>query len=290
MYPVAGNWWFFTIIARNQYALKQLFYIKNTDAGEIVQPVLSLEIGKSHFSFAITDKSGDELYTLAYYSAGETDSEELAGVFAEHPELNRTFYSVQVCYDYSKHALVPNRHFSDSDSTAILDTMHGKNGQSAIFSEPVHEWQLYNVYAVPQNVQGWISKKFPAAVYRHHFTLGMKTMPYGPSDRLLVNIHTDEFSYVAIKDYKLLIAQTHSYASPEDICYYLLKTCHEFSLSQEEVQLTVTGLIEKDSQLYREMYQFFVNVEFREPGWHLPAAGYPAHYFTTLNDIARCAS
>jgi hypothetical protein len=118
-------------------------------------------------------------------------------------------------------------------------------------------------------------------------------MPAGQQDRLLVNIHTDEFSFIAIKENKLLIAQTHLYASPEDICYYLLKTCHQFSLSQEQVLVSVSGLIEKESQLYRELYQFFIHVAFREPGWTLPATGehdYPAHFFTTLNDLARCAS
>lgn len=273
--------------------MKQLFYIKNSSGDETVEPVLSLGLGERHVSFAITDKTGDKLYSLAYYSTEETDSEILSTFFSDHKELNRSFYSVQVCYDFAKSTLVPNRHFNTTISDTVLDTVCGKAGPSVVISEAINEWQLYNVYAVPKDVSEWVNRKFPGAVCRHHFTLGIRAMPAGSSDRLLVNIHSDEFSYVAIKNNKLLIAQTHAYASPEDICYYLLKTCHQFSLSQEEVQLTVSGLIEKESQLYREMYQFFVNVEFREPAWDTTATGtneYPAHFFTSLNDLARCAS
>jgi hypothetical protein len=273
--------------------VKRLFHIKNDSAGETSQAVLSLGIGERHVSFAITDKTGTELHSLAYYRAEEIDSECLSGVFLDNSELNRSFYVVQVSYDHSKNVLIPTQHFDAHVSKTILDSMHGKNGQSAVISEAVNEWQLYNVYAVPKEVQDWLGSKFPSAIYRHHFTLGIKTMPAGSSDRLLINIHTDEFSFIAIKDNKLMIAQTHLYESPEDICYYLLKTCHQFSISQEKVEVSVSGLVEKESQLYRELYQFFVHVEFRLPTWQLPeTAGNECapHFFTTLNDLARCAS
>ena len=284
---------FFPIIARNQPTLKRLFYIKNEGADPIPQAVLSLGIGERHISFAITDKTGTELHSLAYCKTETTDSETLSELFSDHSELNRLFYVVQVSYDHSKNVLIPTQHFDAHVSKTILDSMHGMNGQSFVISEAVNEWQLYNVYAVPKEVQEWLGRKFPAAIYRHHFTLGIKTMPPGSSDRLLVNIHTDEFSFIAIKDNKLMIAQTHLYESPEDICYYLLKTCHQFSLSQEKVELSVSGLIEKESQLYRELYQFFVNVEFRLPTWQIPPTAdneCAPHFFTTLNDLARCAS
>ena len=255
--------------------------------------MLSISIGDRHFSFAITDKTGDELYCLAYYTADEITSDLLTETISEHPELNVTFFEVQVCYDHSRSLLVPLQYYYIEGSKVLLNTMYGLNGKSPVIADAINEWQLFNVYTVPDSIQEWINRKYAACKFRHHFTLAIKMMPSGSDDRLLINIRTDEFSFIAIKNNKLLIAQTHLYSSPEDICYFLLKTCHQFSLSQEQVQLTVSGLIEKESQLYREMYQFFVHVEFREPTWKMPATedqGYPAHYFTSLNDLARCAS
>jgi hypothetical protein len=72
-----------------------------------------------------------------------------------------------------------------------------------------------------------------------------------------------------------------------------LKACNQFSLSREEIQLFISGLIEKESQLFRELYLNFLNIQFREPTWRLAGNGdkeYPSHFFTSLNDLARCAS
>lgn len=218
----------------------------------------------------------------------------LSAVFTAHPELHYSFKEVRICYDHARSAFIPIEHFDNANAKALLDIMHGSDGRSEVISEMVNEWQLYNVYAVPVDVQEWITRRFPSAKCRHHFTLGVKTLNGDIPDRLLIDIHTDEFSFIATKEDKLLIAQTHEYSSPEDILYYLLKTCHQFSLSQEKVQLQVSGLIEKESQLYREMAQFFINVDFREPAWEVPLTNgesdHPAHFFTTLNDLARCAS
>jgi hypothetical protein len=273
--------------------LKQLFYIKGRTSVELVQPVLSLEVGEHHFSFSITDDDAAQLHYLAYYSADEIDVEALSFIFSEHTELFRSFHSVQVCFDHSRNALVPIRYYKQEALQPMLDLLHGRDGQSAVISENVSEWQLYNVYTVPKEVQEWISRKYPSAVCHHHFTLSIRKLSPGPADRILVDIRHADFSYIAIKDNKLVVAQTLPYSSPEDVSYQLLRTCHQFSLSQQEVLLQVSGLVEKESQLFREMYQLFVNVEFRDTSWAAPDDGehqLPAHFFTTLNDLARCAS
>lgn len=273
--------------------MKRLFYINKESNNDTGPKLLSISIGDRHFSFAITDKTGGELYSLSYYTADEITNDLLTETISEHPELNSTFFEVQVCYDHSRSLLVPLQYYYIEGSKVLLNTVYGLNSRAPVIADAINERQLFNVYTLPNDIQECMNRKYPGCKSRHHFTLAIKMMPAGSDDRLLINIRTDEFSFIAMKDNKLLIAQTHVYSSPEDICYYLLKTCHQFSLSQEQVQLSVSGLIEKESQLYRELYQFFVNVEFRNPTWNMPVTEdheYPAHFFTTLNDLARCAS
>jgi hypothetical protein len=274
--------------------LKQLFYIQTDNAKEATHQILCIRVGDRHCSFAITDKQGTDLYSLAYYTAGEIDNNSLSEIFSGHAELNKSFSDVLVSYDYTKSVLVPTEYYDTDDAKTVLNTMYGVNGQSSSFnSEAVNKWQLYNVYAVPKDVHDSIIRKFPNAKYSHYYTLESKVMPAGFADCLLIDIHMDEFSVIAIKENKLLIAQMYSYSTPADVLYYLLKICEQFSLSQERVQLAISGLIEKESQLFNELYQYFLLVEFRVPAWKVPATegyGYPAHFFTSLNDLARCAS
>jgi len=108
-------------------------------------------------------------------------------------------------------------------------------------------------------------------------------------ESLVVDFRTNDFTVLASKGSLLLLTQTFAYSTPEDVLYYLLNTCRQFNLSQQELQLQLSGLIDKRSSLYNELYQYFIHIDFREAGWNLKNE-YPAHFFTSLNDLATCAS
>jgi Protein of unknown function (DUF3822) len=269
--------------------LKQLFHITESKA-ENLQPVLSIRLGETHASFAITNKQGNELYELAYCTEENWNEKTLMDFFEEYPSLNNSFYQVFVAYDFSQSILAPVVFYKPEESQALLNSMFGMLPGSHVISERIAEWQLYNTYAVAAEVQGWINKKFPAAQFWHQYSLAVKNIPVaGDAGNLLIDIRTDNFAIVGTKNSRLLIAQSFSYSTPEDVLYYLLKICHEFSLSQKEVKVHLSGLIDKDSALYKEFYQYFINVEFREAGWKTES-DYPNHFFTSLNDLAKCAS
>jgi hypothetical protein len=49
-------------------------------------------------------------------------------------------------------------------------------------------------------------------------------------------------------------------------------------------------MIDQQSALYKELYQYFLHIEFRNASWTIPADEYPAHFFTSLNELAQCVS
>ncbi|MFI5133891.1 MAG: DUF3822 family protein [Chitinophagales bacterium] len=272
--------------------MKQLFQISTTTPAEPGQQVLAFRIGEKHCSFAITDLSGTKLYQLAYYSADRMDEGSLMNLFVAHPELNNSFHKVLVSYDYPQAVLTPLQHYKYEDAQLLLKTMHGVNGKTAIASEPIVEWQIYNVYAVPEKVYEWLNKKFPVGKYWHNYTLAVKNITgTDTAGGLWIDFRKDDFTLIAAKENKLLLAQTFLYSTPVDVIYYLLKICQQFSLSQQEVKLAVSGLIDKESALYKELYQYFLNTEFNDANWNISGnTEYPAHFFKSLNDLSQCAS
>jgi hypothetical protein len=171
--------------------------------------------------------------------------------------------------------------------------MYGVNGRHAVINEAVPNWQLYNVYAIPAYLQEWIGRYFPKAIYQHNYSIGIKQLQTSDFDgNALLDFRMNDFSILLNRANKLLLAQTFPYSNPADVLFYLIKSCKEFSLTQESVQLSVSGLIEKESNLYRELVHYFINIQFREPGWTItsPDQEYPPHFFTSLNDLAQCES
>ena len=102
---------------------------------------------------------------------------------------------------------------------------------------------------------------------------------------------TQQFRVLVKKDHQVHLAQTYSYKSPLDVVYFLLKICYEFKLDQSSVFVILSGLIEKDSAMYRELHSYFVNLHFAEAtSYELPQNELPHHYFTSLYNLAACAS
>lgn len=269
--------------------MKQLFHIVNKSA-DGNQQILSLEIGEKYAAFAVTDKTGDYLYELAYCSVKEMSENSLVEFFSAYSCLQQSFYQVKIAYDFSQSVLTASTVYQSGESGILLKTMFGATTGMNILSELIPEWQLYNTYSVPVEVQQWVSNKFPAASYRHQYSLAIKNAGAASGNgRLVADFRTVDFTLLAIKDSRLLLAQTFEYTTPEDVVFYLLKTCQQFLFSQKEAQLQLSGLIDKQSSLYKELYQYFINLEFREASWNT-GSEYPLHFFTSLNHLARCAS
>jgi hypothetical protein len=278
------------IIARRQNKiLKQLFHIEQNKplSG---QAVLSFRLGERHCCFAITDKTGSELYELAYCSTVNWNEKELAGLLSVYPSLQGSFYETQLAYDFPQAVLVPSSG-SGAEQTAQL-VNDGNHAGAHIITEQVPGWQINAVYAVPNDIQQWFSQRFPTAKYRHQYSLGIKTIQSsGDAGCLLVDFREDEFSVIAARSGSILLARCFEYSTPDDVLYYLLKLCRQFQLSQQELQLSISGLIDRQSSLFKELYQYFIHTGFRDASWSRDnRAEFPAHFFTSLNDLAQCAS
>jgi Protein of unknown function (DUF3822) len=268
--------------------LKQLFTIEN-NSGTAVQPVLSLRLGNHHLGYSITSPGGEVLYSLAYYRTEHTDAAALEELMALTPVLKENFYSVQVAWDFTGNALLSSADHQPEESGTMLRALFGSHGEEAVITENITDWQMYNVYAVPASLLQKVQLLYPAAQSRHQISLSIKQVIAATEEgNMYVDFRPDDFTVLLVKSSRLLLAQTYTYSTPEDVVYYLLKICAQLGLSQQELQLQVSGLIDSDSALYKELYQYFLNIEFRESGWQ--GNEYPAHFFTTLNDLARCAS
>lgn len=272
--------------------LKKLFHIAAIVPGQQGQQVLAIHLGKKHCCFAITDNSGRRLYQLEYYTCDEVNENFLNNLITVHPELEQSFQKVLISYDHPQSVLMPLQYHQDKDDAILINLIHGSGKKTITLNEEISGWQLRNIYSVPKETTDWLNHKFPDAVYWHNYTSGIRNIKDADdSGSIWIDFRTEDFSLIAAKDNKLLLAQSFCYSAPDDVIYYLLKTCREFSLSPLETKIILSGLVEERSVLYKEMYQYFLNIEFRVADWTMNGDNeYPAHFFTSLNDLAKCAS
>jgi hypothetical protein len=277
--------------------LKQIYNIEKEGNGYEGEQVLSLRIGEKHLGFAISsgrlEQASNELLRLVWYAGEQTWNHELEELYAAHPELRGNFSKILVAYDHPQSVLVPPAAYSGNDSL-LLEMMYGVNGSHSIIAQDIPGWQLKNIFAVPGLVKEWVTRHFPDGHIYHNYSIGVRLIDNTAMEgSLLIDFRNNDFVVLASKGNRLLMAQTFSYTTFDDVLYYLVKVCTEFGFAQQQVKIAVTGLIEKESNLYRELVQYFLNIRFREPSWLLPVKeedNYPSHFFTSLNDLALCES
>lgn len=274
--------------------MKQVYNIVSTKVAEPANQVLSIRIGERHFGFATSSANAGELFTLNWYSDIDMNENTLNDIYWKHPELREKYQHVFICYDYAGSVMIPLHQFRHDDARLMLQTMFGIGGRDAVVNEPVSGWQMYNVYAVPREVYDWVNEHYSTSNYWHTYTIGIKNAVITDFEgSIAADFRTDDFSMVVTRGSKLLLTQTFPYSTPADFIYYLLLVCRQFSFSQQTVRLYLSGLIDKESSLYKELYQYFLHIRFRDTEWKTPVSDehrYPNHFFTSLNDLARCVS
>ncbi len=256
------------------------------------EEILVLKVGSRYCCFAVTSKEGSQLYELAYYEAVEISDTILNQLLILHPELNQPFLKVIIGYDFSPAVILPGSYLNPEKTFTLLNSMYGTDKKSVAVTDPVLPGSEFSVYAVPYEVQGWFKSEYPDAKYFHISLPGILSIPNDNiNGTIRVDFSTGHFILTVSNEGRLLLAHTVSYSTPDDVIYYLLKACRQFSISVLDVQLVISGLIEKQSALFHELYQYFINIDFKNAGWSFPGENpYPLHFFTVLNEMQQCES
>lgn len=272
--------------------MKQLFHIKSDSPVETDQGVLLLEAGERYCCFGVLNKSTQELTEYAYYIAHKPEEELIPEIFAEHGSLSDAFKQCVVNYSNAECILVPETHYKPEDEQLYLGIMYGINDTSIVKSSHLHRWKLYSVFRIPQYLHNFLNHKIGEGRSWHNYSVQLKNITEKEDDALLVDFRTDEISVIVLKNNILRLAQTFTYSVPADVLYYLLKICRQFSLSQHEVKVELSGLIEKDSAIYRELYKYFLHLNLAlipgEIKLDTAFSEFPAHYFSSICKLATC--
>ena len=275
--------------------MKAVFKIGSSEELNPSQAVLLMEVGETHCCFAIVDFANQMMVQLGYYTVEQNDNENILNAVVEvHPELKQSFRQTLVSYYLPESILIPSKFYKHEETQAMLATVF-EPAQNTVVSESMNDWQIYNTYQVPATIHEFLSRRYSTGNFWHTHSITLKNgIKKNEGGELMIDFKIDTFSVVAVKDNSLLLAQIYSYARAEDVLYWLLKICRQFSISQNEVQVTLSGLIDKQSAVFKELYQYFLHIEFASIENDIQLSGdfeeYPVHFFSSLYKLASCAS
>lgn len=249
--------------------------------------VLAMQVTAQHFRYCIYNPADKKLLQLKHFSFKQISSGELDNIVEKNPVLHRSFDKICCGLDFGFSTLLPSE-TGHVDATPLM-YLENADQQDHVISETIPGLEITNIYAVPPVILTWMVQHFPSSAYLHHHTAGIKMVnEFTETGLLRVDIQPNRFTVIAFKAAQLLLARSYSYAVPADVAFYLLKIGEQFQFSQEKVFVQLSGLVNTGSKLYRELYDYFLNISLKAADWTDEITGLPAHYFTSLNELTLC--
>ena len=254
---------------------------------------LLIEISQHGISYIVIDNGNEcvALHSHHFTTSTEKAANELKQLASNENILQENFKSTAVVYAHPQSVMVPSDLLQDTQKKQMLELVHGDVSDAFIRTDFLFRQYTHNIYPVPRQVDAMVSYLFSSPVSTHLYSL-LPDMYPGSGNHLHCIFSPSSFTAMLVKEGTLQAIQTFSFKTPEDVAYHLLQLCEAFETDVNEIILHLNGMIDKTSNLYAELYKFFLYLEFAS----LPDTftypeelkNYPSHYFSHLFVAATC--
>ena len=255
------------------------------------QTNLICEISCSSFSYFFENEIEKKIYGLYVFHFNENEDipGQLKEIFQQQPLLGKNFKKIFISFSHPESALLPEELYTPGGNEILLDKLFGDLHEGIVLTDLIANKKIYNIYRLPYKVHKTLTGQFPLATINHQYSL-LINKQFLSADLIKIIFYENTFVTTVIKGGDLQIIQTYLYQSAANVVYQLKNICTQFSL--QNVALHISGIIELNADLDKEIKHYFKNIQYDE----LPEAyefsaslkEIPAHYFSHLFSLALC--
>jgi hypothetical protein len=267
----------------------------NVDFLNLQDNHLSIQLSLDGFSFCINNQISGKFGYIAVYkfplqSISPYKHLEYVEEVFKQDELLQLKYSKVTVYHFNKLITqVPAPLFNKNKLADYLKYSIKVLENDFIAYDKIENSDIINVYIPFVNINNFLLDKYGGFIYKHASTplieKLLQTYKNLEGANYFVNVTNGTFELVVLKNKNLEFYNCFSFTTKEDFIYYILFTVEQLSSNPEELQLTLLGDIEKESELYTILYQYIRNITFYSPvNSRSEFEGISPHsYFTFLN-------
>ena len=257
---------------------------------------LFVQAGKQGISFIKLDTginafTSVQVYHFAKYLTNSSIAEEINTLLSAGDLLQQQFKKIYVTWCFDENILVPHEYFDAANTDEMLELIYGDLTPGAIKNELVTTHNLHSVYKIPAAVKDVFNNWLPFSIQSHQNSL-LIDFDKRQNDLLYCIFYHSQLTVLLRKNGQLQAMQNFEFNTPEDAVYCLLNVCQSFETDAATTALTVSGMIDADSNLYNELHKYFLTIAFAglsdNFNYTEEIKNYPAHYFSHLFTTASC--
>lgn len=283
--------------------MKKVFDLIPKTGNDINTLHVLAEIGWYGVTFAWFKKDPLFLEGILSYNFKENIlPEEIASnienIFEKESIFDVANASASIYYNFKESLLVPNEFYKDEHSSSQLNTVFGIIDESFAKTDSIqmsnsmgHEGIVYNIYRVPDVIRSVFTQKFSETAESHSSS---SQVQYKGDSKIQCIIFHNLIKVILFSRDQFQMIQQFNYNSPDDVVYHLMNICVQHEISPNDISLVLSGMIDAQSNLYNELYKYFLKINFESAEKHMSLpphiSEFPDHFFTHITALAKCAS
>lgn len=256
---------------------------------------LVCELGTEGISCAVKSEEKNSFVGMANYHFDISRPQvgfsiALQILFHQKEWLSQRFKKASIFYSVAESVLIPFSLYDSTKNNEVLNLVHGDlQNSSTVLADVITEQEIYNVFRVPTAVYNAIQSQFPNITSSHQYSALLK-QKMSDKNKLSVIFYSQKMVVSLFKNGKFHLFNCFNYRTPEDVSYTLLNICQQFETP--DIDLEISGLLEKDSGLFQEVYKYFTNITFASLSpdciYSDAILQYPPHYFSHIFALDTC--
>lgn len=215
-----------------------------------------------------------------------------------HSKLLRSYEFIKVTAGIisPEFTLVPEALFKPGDENIYFRKNFSSSVETIIRAQHVPSFHLYTIFGIENELEKELNHLFQDPQLWHYSQafltgIGMK-MKADAGKQLWLNIRPEKIDIVVSENKKLLLMNSYSWQTNEDVLYFTLFVCEQLELNPEKFPMSVTGDIEMGSALYQLLNNYVRNISIPEKpsslSFALAADDLPFHHYAMLYNLALC--
>ena len=282
-----------TMLSKDQLVDKFSFSAKNSSGFDAEQATLCLEISNdSLMCLIITTENEIQMIKHLQVNNGYTKL-NLSEALASEELFKSRFKKVLIsCFDLP-YTIVPTAFFDETKKAEFLQftTLIGK--QDVFLHDEIHSIESKLIYSIDESIKNILDKFFP----NHHLICGTTQLiqSFLPSKKnkqsALIHFRKNAFDLL-LHQKKIIFCNSFSIITAEDVLYFLLSSIELNQFNPSEMEVFISGEIEKDSIWMKMIKKYFQTISYVTINDFqsdlLPFETDKQHQFSQLFNLSHC--
>jgi len=206
------------------------------------------------------------------------------------------FSKARICVTSTQYTLVPEALHHPGDEQTYFKLNFKSATDVKVSGSHINVYDLFVVYSIENELNKELFHLFQDPKIVHHSEVllnSVNRMSRNNSNRqLFLNVRQTEIDIIVTEGKKLILLNSFSRNSNEDVLYYTLFVCEQLGIDIEQIQLSLLGEIEKESALFKLLYTYIRKINFCDRSKTLDFSSkfnqIPVHFYHTLFNLALC--